>query len=82
MVGGGLRDHPLDGDLLPGWRVSAMIDFEYERRKDGYVRLAAPKPPPPEPPHTHKARMVPRMPTKEEVNAAVERVIRRSAQQS
>jgi hypothetical protein len=82
MVGGGLQHQPLDGDLLPARRASAMIDFKYERRKDGYLRSAAPEPPPPEPPHTYKPRMAPRMPTKDEVNAAVERAIRRSAQQS
>jgi hypothetical protein len=56
-----------------------MIDRKYESR---YVRPAAPEPPPPEPLHTYKPRRALRMPTKEEVNAAVQRAIRRNTEQS
>ena len=38
----GLQHQPLDGDLPPARRASAMIDFKYERRKDGYVWPAPP----------------------------------------
>lgn len=66
----------IDGDLL---RVSAMMDRKSESE---YVRPAAPESPPTEPLHKYKPRMALRMPTKEEVNRAVARAIRRSAQQT
>ena len=56
-----------------------MIDRKYEST---YRRPAAPEPPWPEPLRTYKPRRRLRMPTKEQVNAAVERAIRRSTEQS
>jgi len=54
-------------------------DRKYEYR---YVSPAAPEPPAPEPLRTYKPRTATRMPTKGEVNAAVERAIRRCTEQS
>jgi hypothetical protein len=54
-----------------------MIDRKYEYRSR-FVRSAAPEPPPPEPLRTYKPRRALRTPTKGEVNAAVQRAIRRS----
>ncbi len=56
-----------------------MTDRKYEYRS---TRPAAPEPPPPEPLRTYKPRRALRMPTKEEVNAAVQRAIRRSTELS
>jgi hypothetical protein len=58
-----------------------MVDRKYEYRSR-FVRPAAPEPPPPEPLRTYKPRRALRMPTKAEVNAAVQRAIRRSTEQS
>jgi hypothetical protein len=57
-----------------------MIDRKYKERTR-FVRSAAPEPPPPEPLRTSKPRRALRMPTKVEVNAAVQRAIRRSTEQ-
>jgi hypothetical protein len=62
-----------------------MVDRKYEygyRYRYRFVRLAAPEPPSPEPLRIYKPRRALRMPTKEEVNAAVQRAIRRSTEQS
>jgi len=42
MMREGLQHQPLDGDLPPARRASAMIDFKYERRKEGPPRLTRP----------------------------------------
>jgi hypothetical protein len=59
-----------------------MIDRGKYEQRHRFVRPAAPEPPPPEPLRNYKPRRAIRMPTKEEVKAAVQRAIRRSAEQS
>jgi hypothetical protein len=59
-----------------------MIDRSKYERGHRIVRPAAPEPPPPEPLRNYKPKRAIRMPTKEEVNAAVQRAIRRSTEQS
>jgi hypothetical protein len=57
-----------------------MIDRKYDDRYR-FMRPAAPEPSPPEPLRPYKPRRTLRMPTREEVNAAVQRAIRRSTEQ-